>query len=93
MRHAAAKMTLAAMKFNNLDLIKEPAKLIYMMWAFTMFDGGILTKIGLHYFLYCKSIILFGNLPYHQTLLADAFSLKDLGCFGLTEFYHGSFSK
>lgn len=58
-----------------------------------MYDGGIITKSMLHYFLYCKSIIMFGNNAKHEQLLAEAIAVRDLGCFGLTEFHHGSYSK
>jgi hypothetical protein len=84
MREAAAKMSLAIMKFCKIDLINDPSRLIYSLWATSMFDGGIVTKTFLHYFLYCKSLVMLGSCPRHNELLADALALKDLGCFGLT---------
>lgn len=58
-----------------------------------MYDGGIVTKSFLPYFLYAKSLIMFQNHPKHQELIANAHSMTDIGCFGLTEFHHGSYSK
>lgn len=58
-----------------------------------MYDGGIVTKSMLHYFLYCKSLVMFGHNAKHEQLLAEAIALRDFGCFALTEFHHGSYSK
>lgn len=67
--------------------------MIYAFWAISMFDSAIATKSLLHYILYVKSLSLFRNQPEHEAFLNRASSLKDLGCFCLTEFNHGSYSK
>lgn len=77
-------MLLAIHKYLKLDIKQEWAKLVYTMWSTTMLDGGILTKTYLHYFLYCKSLMLLGSNSKHEAFLADALSNKDIGCFGLT---------
>jgi alkylation response protein AidB-like acyl-CoA dehydrogenase len=63
------------------------------MWAAAYLDAGIGVKTFLHYFLYTKTILLFQSHPKHKEYIENALTLKDLGCFGLTEFHHGSFSK
>jgi acyl-CoA oxidase len=68
-------------------------KLIYALWTTALLDAGIGVKTFLHYFLYTKTLILFQNHPKHQELIDNALALRDLGCFGLTEFHHGSYSK
>jgi len=42
-----------------------------------------------HYGLYCKSLKNIGT-EKHKKLLFDAISLKDAGCFAMTELAHGS---
>lgn len=86
-------MAIALSKFAKIDLIKEPLKLLYIAWAVLNYDLGLEVKTFLHYFLYTKTLILFQSNPKHQEFIQDAMSLKDWGCFGLTEFYRGSYSK
>ena len=50
---------------------------------------SISTKIGVHFFLYGKSILTLGT-EKHMKYLENALTLKDMGCFGLTELTHGS---
>ncbi len=86
-------MLLAAMKHFNLDIQSDPEKFIYTTYAMGSFDGNLAFKILVHYMLYSNCIILYGTTPYHQQMPQRANNIEDLGCFGLTEFYHGSFSK
>ena len=67
--------------------------MIFAIWAAAYLDTGVGVKAFLHYFLYTKTILLFQNHPKHKEYLENAVNLKDLGCFGLTEFHHGSYSK
>lgn len=50
---------------------------------------AVSTKIAVHFFLYGKSLLALGT-DKHLRFLENALSLKDLGCFALTELSHGS---
>ena len=43
--------------------------------------------------LYTNSLLIYGSNQKHQEYFDRATAAQDLGCFGLTEFHHGSFSK
>ena len=92
-RKEAAKMVLALRKFWKLDLINEPIRLVFLQYAIGMFNGGICVKSLLHYFLYTKSLLLYQSNPKHMELYNRAISGEDIGCFSLTEFHHGSYTK
>ena len=81
------------MKFHQINLEKDPLQVLYAQYAITSFDQGIAVKGLLHYFLYTKTILLYQSNEKHKEFLKRAISLDDLGCFGLTEFHHGSYSK
>ena len=57
--------------------------------GFVFYDLGFCVRAGVHFYLYSKAIQLLGT-DKHQELLERAFHCRDLGCFGLTEFTHGS---
>lgn len=86
-------MVLTLRKFWKLDLINEPIRLVFIQYAMGMFNGGICVKSLLHYFLYAKSLLLYQSNPKHLELYHRAMSGEDIGCFSLTEFHHGSYSK
>lgn len=59
-------MMFKIMKFLKVDLVNTPINMIYGFWALSMFDRGIAAKTFIHYFLYCKSIMLLGNNSKHE---------------------------
>lgn len=61
--------------------------------ALTSFDAGIMVKSLLHYMLYTKTILSFQSNPKHKEFIEKARTLEHIGCFGLTEFHHGSFTQ
>ena len=54
-----------------------------------VYDYTVLTKLMVHFGLYCKTIKNLGT-EKHRELLLDGTSLRTFGCFGLTEIGHGS---
>lgn len=60
-RKAAARMLVTLHRQTNLDLTNEPEKLMYFNYAIGMFDYGICVKTLLHYYLYSKSLLLYGS--------------------------------
>lgn len=65
----------------------------YLRWAIAVLSFGTDVKLGVHYMLYLNALSLFGNNETHSKLIEGAIQRKDLGCFALTEFHHGSYSK
>lgn len=62
-------------------------------YAISMYNGAMSTKSLLHYLLYAKSLLLYGSNEFHRQLYQRAIRGEDIGCFSLTEFHHGSYSK
>jgi acyl-CoA oxidase len=63
---------------------------LYSLFSLTsMTQRSVSTKIGVHFFLYTKSILTLGT-EKHMKHVESALALRDLGCFGLTELSHGS---
>jgi alkylation response protein AidB-like acyl-CoA dehydrogenase len=81
------------MKFLKVNLEKDPLQILFSFYAINTFDQGIVVKALLHYLLYVKTILLYQSNEKHKDFLNRAMNLEDLGCFGLTEFHHGSYSK
>jgi len=54
------------------------------------FDASICTKIGVHFFLYARTIQILGNEIQHRSYVERACRLQDFGSFALTEIAHGS---
>lgn len=59
--------------------------------AFTLFGNGycfydmnIITKMGVHYSLYLKTLERLGTSPLHKDYYHQAYNYKDFGCFALT---------
>jgi len=55
-----------------------------------IYEPAISVKIGVHFFLYARTIQILGNEEQHRTYIERACSLQDFGCFTLTEMTHGS---
>jgi alkylation response protein AidB-like acyl-CoA dehydrogenase len=81
------------LKFLKIDIEKDMEQIIYAIYSGAAFDDDIVIKSFLHYFLYANTIKNFQSNPTHKVWLRRAMELKDIGCFGLTEFYHGSYNK
>lgn len=60
---------------------------LFLMTGLT--QRSVSTKIAVHFFLYGKSILALGT-DKHLKFVENALTLKDLGCFALTELSHGS---
>jgi acyl-CoA oxidase len=58
-----------------------------------MFDGGLSTKMFLYSFSLAKVLLIYKNNKLHEEFYQRVVAGKDYGCFGLTEFHHGSYSK
>jgi acyl-CoA oxidase len=86
------KMAIAVLKHFKIDMV-DLDKFIHVTYALGAFDSGLCLKFLLQYLFYCNCIILYGTTPYHQQMLERAKRLEDIGAFGLTEFYHGSFTR
>lgn len=86
-------MIFSLMKFLKIDIEKDPLQILFSFCAIASFDQGIVVKALLHYMLYIKTILLYQSNEKHKVFLNRAMNLEDLGCFGLTEFHHGSYSK
>jgi alkylation response protein AidB-like acyl-CoA dehydrogenase len=86
-------MALNHLKEFKVDIKKNPEALPFARFALSSFDLGVNTKVSVHYMLYTNSLLLFGNNPKHLQYYERATSAQDLGCFGLTEFHHGSYTK
>ena len=57
-----------------------------IMW---LVNAGATTKVGVHFGLYTKTLLLLGIQKYQQWV-RRAFRLEDFGCFMLMEMGHGS---
>ena len=79
--------------YSNVEVGKysrvNPNKLTLFGNALTFYDLNMTTKLGVHYSLYLKTIERLGTKK-HDNFYNNACSLKDIGCFGLTELMHGS---
>lgn len=60
---------------------------LFLLTALT--QRSVSTKIAVHFFLYGKSILTLGT-EKHLKYVENALTLRDFGCFGLTELTHGS---
>jgi acyl-CoA oxidase len=58
--------------------------------GYTFHDLNTVTKMGVHYSLYLKTIERLGTSDLHNKLYERACEFKDFGCFALTELMHGS---
>ncbi len=71
------------------DYKDKPWDLTTLFLLSALVHRSLSTKIAVHFFLYGKSILTLGT-DKHLRYLENALSLKDLGCFALTELSHGS---
>lgn len=78
--------------FQATDYLADPHSLTITAHATYNFDPGFSVKNDISIFLYGKTIYNFGrkDSELHQDFFKRALNLKDIGCFGLTEFGHGS---
>ena len=58
--------------------------------GYTFYDLNTVTKLGVHYSLYLKTIERLGTSELHNKFYERACEFKDFGCFALTELMHGS---
>lgn len=66
-----------------------PHKSFTLSSAFIMFDNSFAVRIGVHTTLYLDSLRNLGS-EKHSRLVMRAYTLKDYGCFAMTELGHGS---
>lgn len=71
------------------ELRSDIFKFMTFMDAVAQFEPAISTKVCAHSILYYNSIKNIGSSK-HLSLLQRADEMKDIGCFAMTEFGHGS---
>jgi len=77
-------------KFSSFKEVREdPRKFYSFLEAVTSFDQGLSVKFGVHSVLYYNCL---KNLSteQHKIYMERCVTFEDIGCFGLTEFGHGS---
>ena len=78
--------------FQNLTykIDKEDSlKKMIMLYPMAEYNLSLSTRIIVHLILYIDTLQNLGT-EKHETLINNAYSLKDYGCFGMTELGHGS---
>jgi acyl-CoA oxidase len=68
---------------------RNPTKAFTLSCAVVSFDTGTATILGVHSSLYIDTLRNLGSAK-HDKLVLRAYSLKDFGCFAMTELGHGS---
>jgi acyl-CoA oxidase len=68
---------------------RNPNKGFILSCGIISFDTGLATLLGVHGSLYIDTLRSLGSAK-HDKLVHRAYSLKDLGCFAMTELGHGS---
>ncbi|OMJ92024.1 hypothetical protein SteCoe_5344 [Stentor coeruleus] len=77
------------LKISRDEFLKDPLRnLIFGIYGLN-FDMSFCIKIGVHLALYIDSLMNLGT-EKHYNLIDRGNSLKDIGCFGLTELGRGS---
>jgi acyl-CoA oxidase len=77
-------------KFSSFKEIRsDPKKFYVFLEAISSFDQGLGVKLGVHSILYYNCLKNLSTIN-HQSYLERCVNFEDLGCFGLTEFGHGS---
>jgi len=78
--------------FQAARYLEDPHSLSITSHFLYNFDPGLSVKCDISIFLYGKTIYNFGrkDSQLHQQMFASALAFQDVGCFGLTEFGHGS---
>lgn len=71
------------------ELRADTKKFLVFMEAVSTFDLGLGVKLGVHSVLYYNSLKNLSTVN-HQSYIDRCLSFEDIGCFGLTEFGHGS---
>jgi len=71
------------------DYKKKPWDLTSLFVLSSLTQRSLSTKVAVHFFLYGKSILTLGT-EKHMKYVENALTLRDLGCFALTELTHGS---
>jgi len=71
------------------ELRNDPTKFYTFLEAFTGFDQGIGIKFGVHSVLYYNCLKNLSTITHHS-YIDRCLTFEDIGCFGLTEFGHGS---
>jgi acyl-CoA oxidase len=87
--HQMKKVIETCGPFSAEETMKNPTKMASVVCTLYGFDAGLATKLGVHFLLYAKSIMLLGS-EKHKKVAESAYALEDIGCFALTELSHGS---
>lgn len=58
-------MVLALRKFWNIDIANRPLEFVMIAYAIGAYNGGVSTRVTLHYSLYAKSLELYQSEPFH----------------------------
>jgi len=70
--------------------MNNPNRFTLLGNGYTFHDLNTVTKLGVHYSLYLKTIERLGTSDLHNKFYKRACEFKDFGCFALTELMHGS---
>ena len=70
---------------DQADSLKKMA----LLYSLAEYSLSLTTRLGVHLVLYIDTLQNLGT-EKHRQLIHDAYSLKDYGCFGMTELGHGS---
>ncbi|KAL3318119.1 hypothetical protein Ciccas_003228 [Cichlidogyrus casuarinus] len=73
-----------------LDFNKDPRRIFAAHELSAIVDPSMTTKMTVQFNLFGGTILKLGTKKHHDRLLAGIDTLKDVGCFGLTELGYGN---
>lgn len=74
---------------NSDEFFKNPLAYKYLLSISCLLSPAVATKYSVHFGLYCTTLRAIGT-EKHRELLKNAYDIKNLGCFMMTELGHGS---
>ena len=77
----------------KIDLEKDPYYFEAVFYAMTTHSLGSVIKWVMTYMLYVKALVTFGTNEKARWCIEKASTAEHIGCFALTEMYHGSFNR
>ena len=77
----------------DIDLEKDPHYFEAVYYATSSYSLASQIKWIIHFMLYVKALVVFGTNKKAKECIEKAKHGQHIGCFGLTEIYHGSFNR